>query len=201
MLPHLHLTFQSLHWKEIMEDACAFSMSNFQIGFYLYIAHRVTILKDKIIQLSCFISVAPFLKQYLLGKDFHFLFLDWFCLKCSKNKVCSLIPARHVVCIEIIHAEELGRKVFALFLFLPLGKWLLVNIYKHPLTQSFTAGLWGSVCFLYHICDPNCAISCGYMGSWLGNLSFDLGHVSKKSYLLSCTLSKSIPLNTDWILF
>lgn len=59
-----------------MEDACDFSMSDFQIGFYLCIARRVTILKGRIIQLSCFISVAPFLKQYLLGKDFHVLFLD-----------------------------------------------------------------------------------------------------------------------------
>lgn len=105
-------------------------------------------------------------------------------MKCSENKACSLIPARHVACIEIIHTEELVRKVFTLLLFSPLGKWLLVSVYKHTLSQSFTADLWGSSYFLYHICDLNCAISCGHIAYRLrlGNPSFDLGHVSKKRY-------------------
>lgn len=48
----------------------------FRLDFNLYITQRVTILEDRIIQQSCFISVATFQKQYLLRKDFHFLFLD-----------------------------------------------------------------------------------------------------------------------------
>lgn len=103
-------------------------------------------------------------------------------MKCSENKACSLIPARHVARIETIHTEELARKVFSLFLFSPLGKRLLVNIYKHTSTQSFPAGLRGASYSLYHICDLNCAISCGHIASRLrlGSPSFDLGHVSKK---------------------
>lgn len=104
--PNLHLTFQSLHCKEITEDACVFTMSNFQIGIYLYVTHRVTVLNDRLIQQGCLIFIAAFQGQYLLRRDFHFLFLDWLCLKCSENKACSLIPARHVACFESIHTEE-----------------------------------------------------------------------------------------------
>lgn len=49
-----------------------FTMTNFQIGIYLYVTHRVTILKDRLIQQGCFISIAAFQRQHLLRKDFHF---------------------------------------------------------------------------------------------------------------------------------
>lgn len=70
LLPHLHLTFQSLHWKEIMEDACAFSMSNFQIGFYLYVARYNIKRQDnsaKLFHLCCSIS-----KEVFTGEGFSF---------------------------------------------------------------------------------------------------------------------------------
>lgn len=54
-----------------MEDACAFSMSNFQIGFYLYIAHSYNIKRQdnsaKLFHLCCFISKAVF-----TGEGFSF---------------------------------------------------------------------------------------------------------------------------------
>lgn len=73
-----------------------------------------------LIQLSYLFHHTVLQKKYLLVKGFTFLFpffsVSLFCLKYSWSRICSLIPVRHVACMEIIRALEKGVYSFLILI-------------------------------------------------------------------------------------
>jgi len=122
-------------------------------------------------------------------------------LKYSRSRVCSLLPARHVAYMQIIHMKCFRERFLSLFLFEFLGKQLFISVYNCTSSQFLLQIFWGYSCSLNYICYVNFAVSCGHVKERLRprNYITDLGHISKKRYWESCILLKLIPLNHKYL--